>query len=128
MAREHLGGLDGRTVLVLGLTYRAGVKELAFSRALPLIAELAAAGARVLAYDPLLDADETERTGATAWSWGEMADAVDAVITQTADARFAALDPAWFPGLRLLIDGRNSLVDLALPPGVAYRGFGVRRS
>ncbi|HEX7347135.1 MAG TPA: nucleotide sugar dehydrogenase [Candidatus Limnocylindrales bacterium] len=127
MAREHLGGLDGRTVLVLGLTYRAGVKELAFSRALPLIAELAAAGARVLAYDPLLDAGETERTGATAWSWGEMAKDVDAIITQTADARFAAVDPAWFPGLRLLIDGRNSLVDQPLPRGVAYRGFGVRR-
>ena len=32
-----LGGLDGVPVLVLGLTYREGVHELAYSRALPLI-------------------------------------------------------------------------------------------
>ena len=127
MTREHLGGLDGRTVLVLGLTYRAGVKELAFSRAIPLIAELAAEGARVFAYDPLLDAVEVDQTGAAPWSWGEASDAVDAVITQTADDLFASLDPAWFPALRLLIDGRNSLVDLPLPAGVGYRGIGVSR-
>ena len=33
-----LGGLAGVPVLVLGLTYREGVKELAYTRALPLIA------------------------------------------------------------------------------------------
>jgi nucleotide sugar dehydrogenase len=127
MARERLGSLAGQTVLVLGLTYRAGVKELAFSRAIPLIAELAAEGAHVLAYDPLLDATEIQRTKAAPWSWGDASDAVTAVITQTADERFASLDPAWFPKLRLLIDGRNSLVDLPLPAGVAYRGIGVSR-
>ena len=36
-------------VLVLGLTYREGVKELAYSRALPLIERLASEGARVSA-------------------------------------------------------------------------------
>ena len=49
-----LGGLEGCTVLVLGLTYRHGVKELAYSRALPLIDGLLARGAHALAYDPLL--------------------------------------------------------------------------
>ena len=127
MTRQHLGGLDGTTVLVLGLTYRAGVKELAFSRAIPLIAELVAEGTHVLAYDPLLEADEIEKTGASPWSWGEATDAVTAVITQTADERFASLDAGWFPRLRLLIDGRNSLVDLPLPAGVVYRGIGVSR-
>ena len=53
-----LGGLAGAPVLVLGLTYREGVKELAYSRAIPLIAALAAAGAEVWAWDPLLDAAE----------------------------------------------------------------------
>jgi UDP-N-acetyl-D-mannosaminuronic acid dehydrogenase len=127
MARQHLGELAGRTVLVLGLTYRAGVKELAFSRAIPLIGELAAEGAHVLGYDPLLDAAETERTGAASWSWGERSDGVVAIITQTADDRFASLDPGWFPELSLLIDGRNSLRNLPLPSGVAYRGIGVSR-
>ncbi len=46
---RQLGSLDGVPVLVLGLTYREGVKELAYSRALPLMRLLAAedAGVRV---------------------------------------------------------------------------------
>ena len=55
---------------MLGLTYREGVKELAYSRALPLIGRLAADGARVSAWDPLLAAEEIERCGATPWAWG----------------------------------------------------------
>ena len=52
--QKALGGLEGVPVLVLGLTYRDGVKELAYSRALPLIERLAFHGAIVEAYDPLL--------------------------------------------------------------------------
>jgi nucleotide sugar dehydrogenase len=122
---EALGGLDGAEVLVLGLTYRHGVKELAYSRALPLISGLQARGARVLAYDPLLSEAETYRTGASPWSWASVAPGVRAIVTQTADPRFASLDPAWFPKLAVLLDGRNSLRDLTLPAGVAYHGIGV---
>jgi nucleotide sugar dehydrogenase len=119
-----LGPLDGVPVLVLGLTYRDGVKELAYSRALPLIDRLGFHGARVSAFDPLLSADEVARLGATPWSWGESAPFA-AVVTQTADRRWPKLDPAWFPDLRLVLDGRNSLGDLALPERVAYVGIGV---
>jgi nucleotide sugar dehydrogenase len=122
-----LGGLDGAQVLVLGLTYRDGVKELAYSRALPLIERLAFHGASVLAYDPLLTADEIERTGAAPWRWGEPAEGVRAVISQTADPAWRDLDAAWFPRLELVLDGRNSLRDLTLPAGVAYQGIGQRR-
>ena len=122
---RDLGSLDGSAVLVLGLTYRHGVKELAYSRALPLIDGLLARGARVLAFDPLLDDDEIGQTGAAPWSWGSTAAAVGAIVTQTADPQFATLDLAWFPGLRVVYDGRNSLRGLALPAGVAYHGVGV---
>ena len=47
-----LGGLDDVPVLVLGLTYREGVKELAYSRALPLIERLSFHGAQVLGLRP----------------------------------------------------------------------------
>ena len=67
--------------MVLGLTYRDGVKELAYSRALPLVERLAFNGATVLAYDPLLTDDEIARTGATAWHWGESRPAVRAIVT-----------------------------------------------
>ncbi len=122
---SRLGGLDGVPVLVLGATYREGVKELAYSRAIPLIRDLAAAGAVVSAFDPLLTPAEIEALGARPWAWGEGAP-FRALVTQTADPQFATLDPAWFPELAVVYDGRNSLRTLALPEGVAYLGVGVQ--
>ena len=121
-----LGGLDGVDILVLGLTYRDGVKELAYSRALPLVERLAFHGARVLAYDPLLTDEEIARLGATPWTWADPATGVRAIVTQTADPAWGRLEPAWFPALELVFDGRNSLRDLPLPVGVAYQGVGQR--
>ncbi|MEX1168641.1 MAG: nucleotide sugar dehydrogenase [Chloroflexota bacterium] len=120
-----LGGLEGAEVLVLGLTYRHGVKELAYSRAIPLIDALRARGARVLAFDPLLDDDEIVHVGAVPWAWATASPVVRAIVTQTADPAFASLDPAWFPALAVVLDGRNSLRDLALPAEVAYHGIGI---
>ncbi|HKB27764.1 MAG TPA: nucleotide sugar dehydrogenase, partial [Candidatus Limnocylindrales bacterium] len=120
-----LGSLNGAEVLVLGLTYRHGVKELAYSRALPLIEQLHGRGARVLAYDPLLSEAEIAQTGALPWSWAIAAPSVRAVVTQTADPLFATMDPAWFPTLAVIYDGRNSLRELGLPDRVAYRGVGI---
>jgi nucleotide sugar dehydrogenase len=122
--QQEVGGLEGVPILVLGLTYRHGVKELAYSRALPLIERLTLLGAVVSAYDPLLSEAETLACCATAWHWGETGP-FRAIVTQTADPRFLSLDPAWFPELAVVFDGRDSLRDLALPPGVAYRGIGV---
>ena len=121
--QQELGGLEGVPILVLGLTYRHGVKELAYSRALPLIERLTHQGAVVSAYDPLLSATETARH-AKAWIWGQTGP-FRAVITQTADPLFATLDPAWFPELAVVFDGRDSLRTLALPDQVAYRGIGI---
>ncbi|MEO8207454.1 MAG: nucleotide sugar dehydrogenase [Chloroflexota bacterium] len=120
-----LGGLAGKTVLVLGLTYRSGVKELAYSRALPLVDALNAAGARVLAYDPLLNDDDLADLGAEGYLWGTPAD-VRAIITQTADPLWAELDLALFPDLAIVVDGRNSLANMRRPGAVAYRGIGVQ--
>lgn len=125
--QRALGGLDGVPVLVLGLTYREGVKELAYSRALPLVERLAFHGAQVWAYDPLLDDEEVARCGARPYHWGTPSE-VRAIVTQTADPRWRQLDFAAFPRLEILLDGRNSLRDLPLPAGVAYRGIGVPAS
>jgi nucleotide sugar dehydrogenase len=119
-----LGGLEGVPVLVLGLTYRHGVKELAYSRALPLIERLRFHGATVAAYDPLLSAAEVEACCAAPWRWGEPAP-FRAIVVQTADPAFRTLDPAWFPDLEVVYDGRNALRDLAFPEGVTVLGVGV---
>jgi nucleotide sugar dehydrogenase len=122
--QKALGSLDGVPVLVLGLTYRHGVRELAYSRALPLIDRLRFHGAEVSAYDPLLPDDEVERCGATPYQWGDRSP-VRAIVTQTADPAWEALDADWFPDLEVLFDGRNSLRSLDLPARVGYHGVGI---
>jgi len=124
--RDALGGasLEGESVLVLGLTYRHGVKELAYSRGVALIRALEAAGARVLAYDPLLIDGEVRAVGAEPWTWGSSTPGVRAIVAQTGDPAFLTLDGSWFPDLAVLVDGRNALRSVALPDGVTYRGFG----
>jgi len=122
-----VGGLAGAPILVLGVTYREGVKELAYSRAIALIAALQAAGAPVSAFDPLLSDEEILALGVEAWHWGDPGP-FRAIVAQTADRAFVGLDAAWFPALRAVYDGRNSLRGLNLPAGVAYVGVGVQAS
>ena len=123
--KADLGALDGADVLVLGLTYRHGVKELAYSRALPLIERLRDAGARVLAYDPLLTDDEVRGLGRGAVDLGQRRpQATRAIVTQTGDPRWDELDAGWFPDLKVILDGRNSLDPLGFPEGVNRRGLG----
>jgi nucleotide sugar dehydrogenase len=121
--QRDLGSLEDVPVLVLGLTYREGVRELAYSRAIPLIERLRFHGADVSAYDPLLDDADVERLGARPWAWGEPSDA-RAIVVQTGDARFRELDLERFPELRILFDGRNTLRDLPRPDQVRYVGVG----
>ncbi len=123
---QSLGGLQGVAVLVLGLTYREGVHELAYTRAVPLIETLRKRGAAVSAYDPLLDADEVGRCGARLYEWGEESDA-RVIFTQTADPLWTRLDQAQFPRLEVLFDGRNSLRESSLPDGVRYVGVDGER-
>jgi nucleotide sugar dehydrogenase len=122
--RSEFGSLEDVHVLVLGLTYRHGVKELAYSRALPLIEGLRAAGARVLAHDPLLTDEEVRQTNAEPWSWETPAPQVRAIVTQTGDPRWNDLQAGWFPNLSLVIDGRNSLDRVVLPTTIIRRGIG----
>ncbi len=124
---ESIGPLEGAGVLVLGLTYRHGVNELAYSRGVALVSELRTRGALVAAYDPLLSDNEIRSTGATPHRWGEPSDAV-AVVTQTADPLWASLDARDYASLRVLYDGRNSLRGLELPASVRYLAPGLGSS
>ena len=121
--RSELGSLEGVPVLVLGLTYREGVRELAYSRGLALIRALADAGARVSAWDPLLSAAEVRALGAAPWTWGGGSDA-RAIVTQTADSAFREIDPAWLPRLEIVLDGRNDLNGVRFPDHVRVLGIG----
>jgi nucleotide sugar dehydrogenase len=121
----QLGGLDDAPILVLGLTYRENVKELAYSRALPLIDRLGFHGAEVWAYDPLLSDEEVERNCARPYRWGDPGP-FRAIVTQTGDKLWRAMDFSLFPQLEVLYDGRNSLREVELPAAVRYVGIGVQ--
>jgi UDP-N-acetyl-D-glucosamine dehydrogenase len=110
---DLLGGLDGACVLVLGVAYRGGVKETAFSGAFPLRDALLGRGARVVASDPLYDDAELRALGFEPWD-GEP---VEGVVVQADHAEYATLEiPA--DGI---VDGRGIVTDSG---GVAIKRIG----
>ena len=103
---EALGAeIRGTRILILGVTYRGGVKEVAFSGAFPLARELRARGSTPVASDPLLSDPELEALGFEPWQ-GE---AVDGAILQADHEDFRRLTPSELPGVRAIVDGRDVL-------------------
>ena len=119
-----LGTLSGATVLVLGLAYRADVKEAAHSSALLIDRALRERGARSLVHDPLFSADETRALGLE--PAGELfASPVDAVIVQAWHQSYREIDWRLFRGCRAVLDGRNVLDRAAVEAaGMRYLGIG----
>jgi UDP-N-acetyl-D-mannosaminuronate dehydrogenase len=100
------GDLSGQRVVVLGASYRGGVKETAFSGVFPLVDALRERGAVVFVHDPLYEDAELEKLGFTAYSAGAE---VDAAVLQTDHAGYRELTPADLPGVRTIVDGRAAL-------------------
>lgn len=105
---EALGGLSGRRVLVLGLSYREDVKELSFSTAITVIDQLRRAGATVLAHDPHFTAQELADLEVEVVDLEQVID-VDAVVVQALHREYKSLDWGRFRGLRVVLDGRGNL-------------------
>ena len=99
-----LGSLDGRTVAVLGASYRSGVKETAFSGVFPLVEGLSERGARPVVHDPLFSADELVALGLQPYNLGEPA---DAAIVHTDHPEYGTIGNADVPGIQAVVDGRN---------------------
>ena len=102
------GSLQGKTVLILGLAYRGGVKESELSSALLAAEALGRRGAHVLVNDPLFTDDEIRHHGLEP-SPLPPAVAIDAVVLQAAHPEYAGLDYASLRGCRAVLDGRNAL-------------------
>lgn len=119
MLQHLLGGLEGMRVLILGVAYRGGVKETAFSGAVPLRDNLRARGAIAVAADPLYSADELRSLGFEAWDGVP----VHGAIIQADHAQYARLQPADLAGVRAIVDGRGVLD----PSPFTAAGIPVRR-
>ncbi|MDO4717110.1 MAG: nucleotide sugar dehydrogenase [Propionibacteriaceae bacterium] len=121
LAEGALGGLEGKTVVVLGASYRGRVKETAFSGVFPTVDGLTRRGARVLVHDPMFTADELRGHGFVPYQLGTP---VDAAILQADHPEYRDLTPADLPGIRVLVDGRGAL-DASVWQGVDYRVIGA---
>ncbi|AYD90265.1 nucleotide sugar dehydrogenase [Actinomyces sp. 2119] len=104
-ATEVLGSLEGLRAVVLGASYRGGVKETAFSGVFPTVEALREAGAEVSVQDPMYTDEELSAFGWTPYHLGEPA---DVVIVQADHAQYRDLSPEDLPGTRLLLDGRRA--------------------
>ena len=104
LARGAYGDLTGATVVVLGASYRGGVKETAFSGVFATVEALKAEGANVLVHDPMFSNAELGRLGFEAY---EMGSPVDVAIVQADHATYKDITADSLPGLKLLVDGRR---------------------
>jgi UDP-N-acetyl-D-mannosaminuronic acid dehydrogenase len=113
--------LEEVRVAVLGLTYRAGVRELRYAPSVPIVEMLAAAGADVVVVDPMLETfDGVAGTPVAAEKLVEVA--LDAVVIVTAHAEFTRIDWDHFDEL-VIVDGR----DLIDAEEVSHRVYSVGR-
>src|SRR5690606_39626470 len=80
----------GTSVLVLGASYRGGVKETAFSGVFPLVESLQAKGARPFVTDPMYTPAELEAEGLPAYR-GET---VTAAVVQADHGEYRGLTPS----------------------------------
>ena len=121
--KDALGTLEGTTCVVLGLAYRAGVKESRHSSAIGLASALVAAGAIAYVHDPLYSDDEIRAHGLQpppAWPLP-----CDAIIVQAWHEQYADLDLRTFPNLRAILDPRAALDPAAVTAlGIKYTGVG----
>lgn len=118
---QELGKLTGKTVAVLGISYRGGVKESAFSGVFPTVTALKEQGATVVVNDPMYTDDEIKSLGFTPYKIG---DSVDGMILQADHAEYKKLTSADFPGIKAVVDGRRSL-DAKSFAGINVRVIGA---
>lgn len=101
---EILGPLADQEVVVLGASYRGGVKETAFSGVFETVKQLEERGARVKVHDPMFTDEELVEFG---WEPFHLGEPVDAVIVQADHEEYRRVTPNQFPGAKLLFDGRR---------------------
>jgi nucleotide sugar dehydrogenase len=121
LLKSALGSLQGKKVAVLGISYRGGVKESAFSGVFATVAVLRSEGADVLVHDPMYTDEESIRLGFTPYHLGE---SVDGAILQADHKEYALLTAAHLPGLKAVVDGRRALNSSHFA-GVDFRVIGA---
>jgi UDPglucose 6-dehydrogenase len=131
---EALGGLSGKKVGVLGLTFKPNTDDMRDAPSIPLVKGLLDGGASVTAFDPVgrEQAEPLMPRITFAASAEEVADGADALVVVTEWDEFRALDLDELAGRmrgKVLVDLRN-IYDRAdaEKAGLSYRGVGRGRA
>jgi len=128
-----LGGMDGKTIALFGLTYKPGTRTLRRSKSLIIAAELARRGARLRLQDPVVLEEELPRISNAVFSRDpyESGRGSEAIMLLTPWPEFKALDlvqlsqgmigkKAFLDPWNLLYDKQNEFEKL----GFIYEGTG----
>ncbi len=116
-----LGDLKGKKVAVLGVSYRGGVKESAFSGVFGTVTALKSRGAEVVVNDPMYSDEEIAGLGFTPYAIGGN---VDAVILQADHKEYKGLSKNDFPGVKAVVDGRRAMSAKNFE-GITFRVIGA---
>jgi len=112
LAKGAYGDLSGARAVVLGASYRGGVKETAFSGVFPTVEALKAEGAIVTVHDPMYTDDELHRLGFEPHTLGSE---VELAVLQSDHAQYRDLSAKDIPGVKVIVDGRRILDPAAFP-------------
>ena len=118
---SELTSLSGKKVAVLGISYRGGVKESAFSGVFPTVAALKNAGSIVFVNDPMYSDEEIKALGFEPFKIGAP---VDGVILQADHREYKELTSSNFPQVKAIVDGRRAL-DQSKFKGISLRVIGA---
>ena len=126
---DGLPSLDGQRVLVLGLSFKPQTDDVRETPALGMIRALRAAGAIVLAHDPLamsayagIDGGEMEFV----LDWSAVVPIVAAVLVVTPWVAYEGIAGLLTSG-QVLLDPRRSIDPAGLAADVVYRSIGVKQ-
>lgn len=125
---DRLGSLAGKSVSVLGLTYKAGTDTLRRSASVELCRDLADAGAKVRAFDPAVKTLPPELSFMElAPSAAAAIDNADALVIATEWPEFTSLDLAALTATmkRTLVVDANRFLAKQLAPITEYYAVGV---
>ena len=120
--QRELGSLQGKSVVVLGVAYRAGAKESAFSGVFALEEALRLRGAHVTVHDPLYSDVELSEMGLRPFCTGSDA---DAVIVHTGHPEYLAWGDRHVRFPTVVLDGRNALSGSSWPTAT-HRSLGAK--
>ena len=124
--KNFFKGIQNKKVLILGASYRADVKEMAFSGVFDLDAELKRLGFEVEVFDTLFSAGEIEAHGLKPMS--SKTSTFSAVVIQNASSEFLSMfgNPSDWSELGAIYDGRNLFAGISPIAGIPIFGIGIK--